>query len=80
MFLKSRVSYNVLVLRPGTLMTPMMINKIKELVEKGVTIVGKKPEASPSLEMAGSSNEIINYVANQVWGNMEKDVFSGEKP
>jgi hypothetical protein len=69
--LDSGVSYELLVLRPGTLMTPALINRVKDLVKQGAKVVGQKPEASPSLEMTGSANQIIEYVGNEVWSDLD---------
>ena len=43
------MSYRLLVLPPSETMTPVLLAKIKELVEAGATVVGSKPLKSPSL-------------------------------
>ena len=68
--LDSGMSYRVLVLRPETLITPQVANKIKELVAAGAQIVGPKPEGSPSLEMSDIASSEVQKVANEVWGNL----------
>ena len=68
--LDSGVSYSVLVLRPETLITLAVAQKIKELVKAGVTVVGPKPSGTPSLEKLVIVNSEISSIAHEVWCNL----------
>ncbi len=67
----SGVKYKVLVLRPDRLMTPKLVNKIRDMIVVGAQVVGPKPLGSPSLEKYNSANEEVIAVAEDVWGNMD---------
>jgi hypothetical protein len=69
--LKSGMKYRVLVLPDTKEMTPHVLAKIKELVSGGATVVGPKPEKSPSLlNYPGVDNEVA-FLANEIWGGVD---------
>ncbi|MEX1118709.1 MAG: glycosyl hydrolase, partial [Terrimicrobiaceae bacterium] len=70
--LKSGANYAVLVLTPeDPLMTPELLNKIKELVEEGLTVVGAPPASSPSLEGYPACDEEVKRLSQELWGDID---------
>ena len=65
------MSYSVLVLPPTNQMTLPVLKKIKELVEKGVSIVGPKPTSVPGLSNYPSSQQMLNNLASEIWGDLD---------
>ncbi len=63
--------YRVLVLPPTTEMTPEVISKLHELVGAGATIVGPRPEASPSLKDYPRADSHVQDLATDLWGDMD---------
>lgn len=64
-------SYEVLVL-PGTdAMTPQLLQKIAEIVRSGVTVVGPKPNRSPSLQGYPNCDSEVQRLARAVWGKCD---------
>ena len=62
------MSYKVMVLPPFTTMRPELLKKIEALVQQGGTILGPKPEKSPSLQNFPASDEEVKNIANKLWG------------
>lgn len=69
--LPSGMSYRVLVLPDTRFMTPEVARKVAELVKAGATVVGPKPELSPSLTNYPACDEQVRQIAEQVWGNVD---------
>lgn len=69
--LKSGMSYRMLVLPQLNEMTPAVLNKLKELVAQGATIVGPKPVKSPSLAGYPQVDAEILATANELWGDAD---------
>ena len=65
--LPSGMSYRVLALPPDRTMTPAVLEKIKTLVEAGATVVGLKPEASPSLAGYPQCDQQVRKLAEEIW-------------
>ncbi|HEV7926658.1 MAG TPA: glycosyl hydrolase, partial [Verrucomicrobiae bacterium] len=66
------MSYRLLMLPEGdTLMTPALVEKIKQLVEAGVTVLGPRPTASPSLSDFPKCDEEVAKLAAEVWGDCD---------
>lgn len=61
-------SYRVLILPPGTTMTPATLRRLRDLVQAGVTIVGPRPDRSPSLENYPNADAEVAAIAKQMWG------------
>ena len=62
------LSYRALVL-PGTpTMTPALLRKVKELVDAGVTVIGQRPEKSPSLAGYPACDAEVASLAGSLWG------------
>jgi hypothetical protein len=73
------MSYKVMVLPPFKTMRPELLQKIESLVAQGGTILGQKPEKSPSLENYPESDEIVKAIANKMWdGNYENRKMTKE--
>jgi hypothetical protein len=64
------MSYSVLVLPVTNQMTLPVLQKIKELVDNGVTIVGPKPVAAPGLSNYTSQHR-LNNLAKEIWGDLD---------
>lgn len=68
-------TYSVLLLPDSNFIIPETLEKIKELVDGGAQVIGKKPMQSPSLtNYPLCDDEVANYV-DQLWGNgLIKDI------
>jgi hypothetical protein len=53
------------------LMTPALVEKIKQLVEAGATVLGPRPTASPSLSDFPKCDEEVAELAAEVWGDCD---------
>jgi hypothetical protein len=61
-------SWRVLVLPDSELMTPEIAVKLRELVAAGLTVVGPRPNRSPSLQGgAAASDAVVRRVAGELW-------------
>ncbi len=70
--LASGANYAVLVLPPSDInMTPQMLECIRKLVREGATIVGPRPEHSPSLDDYPACDRQVKKLANTLWGNCD---------
>ncbi|WP_347244114.1 glycosyl hydrolase [Thermogutta sp.] len=58
----------VLVLPPGSEVTPQVMQKIATLIEDGATVVGEKPQKSPSLSNYPQCDEEVRRIADRIWG------------
>ncbi len=61
------MSYRVLVLPELETMTPVLLRKVKELVEAGATVVGPPPVKSPSLSNYPQCDEEVRKLAQGLW-------------
>jgi hypothetical protein len=73
------MSYSVLVLPPGTTMTPEGLKKVAALVEAGATIIGPPPTRSPSLKDYPDCDKEVKALADKVWGPMAAQSTEGGK-
>jgi hypothetical protein len=69
--LPSGMSYRVLVLPASDRMTVPVLQKIRELVNAGATVVGPRPNRSPSLTNFSTADRDIRSLAAQVWGDCD---------
>jgi hypothetical protein len=69
--LKSGMSYRLLVLPPGRVMTPALLRKIKELVNDGATVAGPRPASSPSLSDYPHCDDEVRQLAGELWGECD---------
>ena len=69
LLLQSGMSYGLLLLPDSKTMTPECVRKVKNLVAAGATVVGQKPQASPSLSGYPASDAEVKTIADEVWGS-----------
>jgi hypothetical protein len=70
--LKSGASYAVLVLPPDDInMTPPMMRCLRQLVKAGATVVGPRPQQSPSLENYPQCDAQVKTIAAELWGKCD---------
>jgi len=62
------MSYSILVLPENTNMRPEVLAKMEALVKAGGTILGAKPDKSPSLQNYPSCDKEISEIASRMWG------------
>jgi len=67
----------VLVLPPGSEIRPEVMEKLASLIEAGATVVGEKPQKSPSLTDYPGSDEKVKAIADRIWG--ENPSASGQR-
>lgn len=61
------MSFRLLVLPDLNTMRPELLSKIEQLVKDGGTILGPKPEKSPSLENYPNADDKVKKLASQLW-------------
>jgi len=64
-------SYRVMVLPQVQTMTPALLEKIRDLVKAGATIVGNPPLKSPSLSGYPACDEKVQNLAKELWGSLD---------
>lgn len=70
--LTSGANYAVLVLPPDDVnMTPELMKRLRELVRDGATIVGPRPQHSPSLDNYPECDGQVRKIAGQLWGRCD---------
>ena len=70
--LASGASYAVLILPPDDVnMTPQMLQRIRELVRAGATVVGPRPQHSPSLADYPKCDAQVKKLADELWGKCD---------
>ncbi len=63
--------YRVLVLSDKNRMRPEVLEKIHDLVKKGVVVAGPRPAMSPSLENYPECDRQVADLADRLWGNVD---------
>lgn len=71
LILSDGMTYSVLVLPQSRFMTPAMAARIRDLVRAGATVVGPRPEKTPSLVGFPASDQEVSRVASEAWGEGE---------
>lgn len=67
--LASGANYAVLILPPSDIdMTPQMVECIGRLVREGATVVGPRPQHSPSLDDYPACDRQVRKIADKIWG------------
>jgi hypothetical protein len=70
--LTSGASYSVLVLPTDDInMTPAMLDCLSKLVHDGATVIGPRPQHSPSLADYPSCDGRVKELAEELWGNCD---------
>jgi hypothetical protein len=86
LLLPDGMSYRVLVLTAVQAITPQLLQKVKELVADGATVIfDEKPEISTSLEDYPQCDEVVKRLASELWdggkvhqGAHPADVLAGK--
>ncbi|MHB1457308.1 MAG: glycosyl hydrolase [Armatimonadota bacterium] len=65
------MSYRALVLPETRVMTPQLARRLKELVQAGATIIGIRPETSPSLNDYPKCDAEVKQLADELWANCD---------
>jgi len=61
------MSYRLLVLPRSETMSPRLLEKVKELVEAGASVMGSPPKRSPSLEDYPQCDAKVQFLARETW-------------
>ena len=70
--LASGANYAALILPPDDAnMTPQMLQRIRELVRAGATVVGPRPQHSPSLADFPKCDAQVKKLADELWGKCD---------
>lgn len=77
--LPSGAKYRVLMLSPSKYMTPLVASKVADLVRDGATVVGQRPEDTPSLVNYPSAGLRVKEIGESVWGAGELPVSGNRK-
>lgn len=67
--LPSRMRYRTLSLPASKRMTPQLLQKLKQLAEGGASIIGPRPELSPSLIHYPTCDTEVEHLVEELWGN-----------
>jgi hypothetical protein len=65
------MTYSVLVLPKLETMRPELLQKIKDLVAQGATVLGPAPSRSPSLQGFPNADAEVQKLAKELWGNVD---------
>ncbi len=63
------MSYRVLVLPETETMRPELLAKIRDLVRAGATVIGSRPQKSPSLVNYPRCDAEVKRIADKIWGD-----------
>ena len=69
--LPSGKRYRLLVLPDHPFHTPAFARKLRELVRDGATVVGPKPQHTPSLANFPASEEEVRAIGEELWGKCD---------
>lgn len=64
-------SYSILVLPGSKYMTLNVLKKIYDLVTAGATVLGARPESTPSLSGYPGSEEEFSCLVKEIWGDLD---------
>ncbi len=68
LMLPGGMKYRVLVLPDSPTMTPPLLRKIKKLVDAGATVIGPRPQKSPSMSNFPHCDDDVQKLAAELWG------------
>ncbi|MDR1860783.1 MAG: glycoside hydrolase family 2 [Bacteroidales bacterium] len=63
--------YRILVLPKLETMRPEVLQRIRDLVNDGATVLGAPPRRSPSLQNQPAADEQVQKLAAELWGNVD---------
>jgi len=69
--LPSGMRYRLLALKKQDRMRPELLRKIHQLVKAGATLMGARPEYSPSLENYPACDAEVRRLADELWGPID---------
>jgi hypothetical protein len=69
--LPSGMCYRVLVLPESQTMTPALLSKVVSLVKDGATVIGPRPQRSPSLADYPKCDDEVKRLADDLWGDCD---------
>ena len=69
--LPSGARYRVLVLPDSELLSPEIALRLRALVHAGATLVGPRPQRSPSLVDLAAADRTVASVAQELWGDLD---------
>ncbi|MFC2097851.1 glycosyl hydrolase, partial [Bacteroidota bacterium] len=67
------IRYRVLVLPDHKVLSLAVLEKVRQLLKKGATVLGPKPERLVSLVGGKSAQKKFHNLANKLWGNTPSD-------
>jgi hypothetical protein len=73
------MQYSLLVLPQLETMRPEVLNKIKELVDEGLVILGPAPKHSPSLQNYPAADRRVAALASVLWGDGSEKIRTAGK-
>jgi len=65
------MSYRVLVLPDTDRLRPELLRRIRELLNGGAIVVGRKPTSSPSLANYPAADDEVRALAADIWGDLD---------
>jgi hypothetical protein len=65
------MSYRVLALPDLATMTPALLGKVASLVKEGATVIGPRPERSPSLAGYPACDDEVKRLAEELWASCD---------
>lgn len=71
------MSYRVLVIPEDREMSLPVLGKIRELIEAGATVLGKRPSRAPGLTKYPQSDDDVRKLADELWG--PEDAPAGDR-
>jgi hypothetical protein len=69
--LPSGMTYRVLVLPESETMTPRLLNKVKQLVADGATVIGSRPLRAPGLADYPDCDSEVRRIASEFWADCD---------
>jgi hypothetical protein len=74
------MSYRVLVLPNSTSMPVEVLQKIKELVQAGATVLGPMPERDPGLKNYPTCDAVVKAIGTEMWGDAGLKILNQTNP
>jgi hypothetical protein len=78
--LSDGMSYRVLVLPNSTSMPVEVLQKIKELVQAGATVLGPMPERDPGLKNYPTCDAVVKAIGTEMWGDAGLKILNQTNP
>ena len=71
LMLPDGMRYRLLILPDTDMIDPSVLAKVAELVEKGATVLGRRPQRAYGLENFPNNDSLVSGLAGKVWGNCD---------